>query len=73
MMGYVHSITCCADFIGVYICQSLSGCTLQIDAVYFMLITSVNKLPAILSYLCNSILLQIVIILSHHICIIVGS
>lgn len=41
----------------------------QIYAVYFMSVTSVNKLHAILNYPCNSSLLQI-IILSFNICVI---
>lgn len=45
----------------------------KIFIFYFMSVSSVNKLHAILNYLCNSALLQIIIILSHRICVIVGS
>lgn len=61
VMGY-HRIACRDGFTGVCLCQSLSSCTLQMHAIYFMSITSVNKLHGILNYLCDSTLLQITII-----------
>ena len=41
--GYAYYLDCDSDFTGIYICQNVSNCILQIHAVYYMSVTHTER------------------------------